>query len=543
VTGATNGIEVKATDTLEWISPPVSADVTVSGTITVNIWAAESSASANVAINAVIEVIRANALGTANSNTLVQIAKTARTTEVALTTRAVNNFTVSATSTVVNRGDRLRVRVFGDDAGTMATGFTFNISYNGATAAADGDTYVTFTQTFAFESAPSGTQLFLTNDHSGMTAASALISNFTGADENPLSEGGNWAQLSSSGNALQRISNAVASVINGLGASYWTPANFGPDVEVYLTLTNVAVSGHGLAVRVQGEGGANTWDGYQARLTAAEVILSRVTDSVRTDLDSSISAGFAAGDKLGLSVRGSTITAWRQPSGSSRWNIVLTAVDATYASAGKIAVIAPWTTTRSDNFFAGTGSRSFSQKAWTSRGAGVVAPVASLAGWSAPTEIGEWFTPPLTASTLTGLAVANLRAKEAGSGVNASLRCEVARVDGDGANPTVWASWCIAPTGSDNGELTSSEVARTANVSGDDLAISDGQRLRIRVYVEDTSNVAAVFGATTLYYAGTSAAASGDSYVTLPVTVTEQAVPKKPRIVSTPVPVLRAALR
>ena len=34
----------------------------------------------------------------------------------------------------------------------MATGFTFNASWNGTSAAADGDTYVTFTEDFSFDS-------------------------------------------------------------------------------------------------------------------------------------------------------------------------------------------------------------------------------------------------------------------------------------------------------------------------------------------------------------------------------------------------------
>ena len=66
-------------------------------------------------------------------------------------------------------------------------------------------------------------------------------------------------------------------------------------------------------------------------------------------------------------------------------------------------------------------------------------------------------------------------------------------------------------------------MARTANVSGDDLSISDNQRLRIRIYLDETSNAAGGASQTmTFYYAGTSAAASGDSYITMPVTLTEK---------------------
>ena len=80
----------------------------------------------------------------------------------------------------------------------------------------------------------------------------------------------------------------------------------------------------------------------------------------------------------------------------------------------------------------------------------------------------------------------------------------------------MWASWCCAPTGTDNGELTTSEVARTINVSGDDLAFTDGQRIRIRLYNEDISS-AAMGNAFNVqrFYNGTSGGASGDSYVTL----------------------------
>jgi hypothetical protein len=343
---AGNGIKLVNTNRFgEWISPPVSADVTISGTITANIWAAESSNSANVAINVAVDVIRANDMsGTESSNLIVRIATSARTTEVALTTRAVNNFTATPTSTVVNRGDRIRVRVFGDDAGTMATGFTFNIGYGGTTAAADGDTYVSFTETFSFESAPAGSQIFLTDTASDVATAS---------------------------------------------------------------------------------------------------------------------------------------------------------VD---------------------------------REAWTSRGAGVQTDVTNTTtGWTVPLQVTDtaggtvvdWFTKQLTAFTLGGKAVANIRAS-CSAATTASLRLEIARVASDGTSPTIWSSVCIATSSLDFGALTTSEVARTANLSGDDLAISDGQRLRFRIYLEDLSaGIMAPSQTVTTYYAGTSAAASGDTYITLPQSVTE----------------------
>lgn len=142
---------------MEWISELLDADVTISGAVTGNIWAAETNMSANVAINFVVDVIDGA------TGAITQIVKSARITELG-TARAVNNFTATPGAGVAcKRGDRLRVRIFGDDAGTMATGFFFDASYNGSSAGADGDTYITFTETFAFDtSTPSASQLFLT---------------------------------------------------------------------------------------------------------------------------------------------------------------------------------------------------------------------------------------------------------------------------------------------------------------------------------------------------------------------------------------------
>jgi len=154
VAGPTNGIEVGSVD---WVSDPLAADVTISGTITLNFWALESNMSANVAINAIIERIDGTTLARST------IAQTARTTELG-TSVAVQNFTVTPTSTDMKKGDRIRLRIYGDDSTTMGTGFTFTVDTNGPTAAADGDTYIQFNETFSVvTSDPAGTQMFLTD--------------------------------------------------------------------------------------------------------------------------------------------------------------------------------------------------------------------------------------------------------------------------------------------------------------------------------------------------------------------------------------------
>jgi hypothetical protein len=101
----------------------------------------------NTAINFVVDKIDGA------TGAVTQIAKSGRTLELAVTTAAVNNFTVTPTSTACKRGDRLRVRPFIDDAAASMIVGTSTFSYNGPTALAAGDSFVTFTEDLTFEDA------------------------------------------------------------------------------------------------------------------------------------------------------------------------------------------------------------------------------------------------------------------------------------------------------------------------------------------------------------------------------------------------------
>lgn len=156
VAGATNGVEVG--NNIEWISEPLAADVTIAGSITFNLRMLESAMAANVGAQCVIE--RLDHLGAIISTVI----DSEQGVELG-TAEAAQNWSASPTSTAFNKGDRIRVRVAGNDAGgTMASGNTFTFSYDGTTAAASGDSYVTFTETFSFMTAsPAGSILYLTN--------------------------------------------------------------------------------------------------------------------------------------------------------------------------------------------------------------------------------------------------------------------------------------------------------------------------------------------------------------------------------------------
>lgn len=146
VTGPTNGLETGA-PVNEWISQPLAQAVTISGTITFNICARESNAMANGGVGVVVQ--RVNNVGAVVST----IVDSVQGTELG-TTNARRTWTATPTSTAMQKGDRFRIRVYFDDAGgTMASGYTFTLSYDG-TSAALADSNVDFTETFTLVEEP-----------------------------------------------------------------------------------------------------------------------------------------------------------------------------------------------------------------------------------------------------------------------------------------------------------------------------------------------------------------------------------------------------
>jgi hypothetical protein len=149
VVGTTNGVEVQQSgfNPNVWYSGPLSADFTISGVITFNLWAFEGTMNANAGINAQIEKID----GATGAITL--IVKSAFATELG-TSGTANNFTATPGAGVLcHRGDRLRVRVFAKDAGGTMAVDQFSFTYAGTTAAASGDSFITFTENLTFETA------------------------------------------------------------------------------------------------------------------------------------------------------------------------------------------------------------------------------------------------------------------------------------------------------------------------------------------------------------------------------------------------------
>lgn len=141
VAGPTSGIYVQLSGAKTYYNYQIDRELTVSGTVTFNVWASENNSSANGTVQCTVE--RYNAAGTFVST----VADSEFGPELG-TSRAAKNWSASPTSTTFAAGDWLTVSWAFNDATalTMATGFTFSYAYGGTTDNADGDTWVEFTE-------------------------------------------------------------------------------------------------------------------------------------------------------------------------------------------------------------------------------------------------------------------------------------------------------------------------------------------------------------------------------------------------------------
>lgn len=164
------------------------------------------------------------------------------------------------------------------------------------------------------------------------------------------------------------------------------------------------------------------------------------------------------------------------------------------------------------------------KRAWTSRGGGTDTAIAdTTTGYTAPllwtvtpgADFIEWFTPTLEAFTLGDVVYLNVRGLESDALANVSPRAEIAICDSGGTLVSVWGAV------TENSELGIASAAEIWNVTGDDTAVTQGQRLRIRFYLDDRPGAAMATGYTaTLGYDGTGVG-TGDTYVIFGETLVE----------------------
>ncbi len=189
------------------------------------------------------------------------------------------------------------------------------------------------------------------------TPSLGVLDNFNRANQGPQPSS-SWSKFGGSvGEGLQVSSNAVTRTSSGSyrQGSYWNPSTFGPDSQVYVTVNNRTAGDEiELGVRLNSVG-AGTTTGYSLNIDGNDNWgFSKYTNGNGSGLDTGTVKSIAVGDKIGLTVSGSTLTAWHKPAAGS-WTVVSTINDSTYTGAGYIgANIAGSSSSAIDDFSGGT---------------------------------------------------------------------------------------------------------------------------------------------------------------------------------------------
>lgn len=152
VTATASGTEIQWTKTaggalLQWLSPPAPVGgFTLAGLMTFNLWARESANTVNAGCRA--RVFK----WAAGVETEVLGGPWSAGVEMS-TGMLVRNWTGTPTSTAIAADERLVVKFYVTNIGTMAAG-TATMDYNGPTGAADGDAWFQTNETVAWKPEP-----------------------------------------------------------------------------------------------------------------------------------------------------------------------------------------------------------------------------------------------------------------------------------------------------------------------------------------------------------------------------------------------------
>lgn len=487
-----------------FVSPPIDRDVTISSNVTLNLWSFESSMNANVQIACYIARIKAD--GTVDATPLVASGNFG--TEMG-TVAAVANYTSVVTSTNMLKGDRLLIVPYFTNIGTQASGFTITFDFDGPTSAADGDSYVTFAEDFGFiEYGPTDSTLVAPTVSGGsarafgQASAGPSILAISLLFAHPITLNSVVLNLLKTGSPSDNVRASLQ-------------ADSGGDPSGTL-LTSATVAGTSLTTSL-----ANYTFDWADFTAAADTRYWLVFDRTGATSDAdyySIRGGPAADREAGfMDVAGSKQfgVAWSS-------NVCIDTFTLNVANPG--SVLYPTDTTGAVD---PGGATYDSKEMWTSRGGGSATAVTNTANTPASPILAtktaggnfvEWYSRQLQAFTLGGVVVANIRNLESSASANATVGAELAVCAADGTGATVWGFNLYS------GESVTSDAAFVLRLSGNNVSVSAGQRLRLRLYIDDSPLAAMATGFTvTFSYAGTSGGATGDTFLTFPQTLLEQA--------------------
>lgn len=178
-------IQITATaggSTIKWLTRPLAANVTISGTATCNIWGLESNNQANASL-------RCRYFKYSGGSEGAQIFIAQASSELT-TSATAKSMSATPTSTAFSAGDRIAIYVYlencsatsGCPTGTMGGSRTVTVDYDAGTGGADGDSWMQITETvgvqkFGDAAASMGNSPAVSTSNPVQKAAAAALAN------------------------------------------------------------------------------------------------------------------------------------------------------------------------------------------------------------------------------------------------------------------------------------------------------------------------------------------------------------------------------
>lgn len=172
-----------------------------------------------------------------------------------------------------------------------------------------------------------------------VTPKPVLLDNFNRANENPVSQGGNWASIGINGGSGARLQSNRLQNLAQPGTSHRTSTFSGP-AEASATITSLPSSNHWLSVYVcLQDAGTAGWDGYELRTTVvsgADLWEIRKVVNGSPSVLASTNLDLVSGGTMLLRRLGNNLEFWWRPPGGD-WSLKLSAPDSTYVT-GRIGI-------------------------------------------------------------------------------------------------------------------------------------------------------------------------------------------------------------
>jgi len=173
----------------------------------------------------------------------------------------------------------------------------------------------------------------------------ALLDDFSGPNEDPIVSHWIGPLLSTDSGQLAKISNQLTNATGGGTdtSSYWDFTIFGADQEAWITVATasaVNADQYKLFGRMINPGTASV-SGYELHIqkdASTDIWQIRRRDNLTpTTLGADMAQEISSGDSVGLSIIGTTISAYYKPAAGG-WMIVGSRTDSTYTAPGVIGV-------------------------------------------------------------------------------------------------------------------------------------------------------------------------------------------------------------